>query len=319
MPFMPSISMTRREFIGAGAAASVLALASARAQAGKMYVSLNGALIAGKNVGWPDSARLAARLGFGGIDWSLGPAKTAGLDATKALFAELKIRPTIVGLPINAGRGDEPAFQTALGPLAEDAKFCAAVGCTKMMVVLSPTSPTPKAEYLPMFRTRMQSVAKILEQSNIRLGLEFLGVQSFRMAPAGQPPRNEFVWKMNEAVALAREIGGNVGVVLDAWHWHHAGGTVQDILDAGKSRIIHIHVSDARQQPPEDVRDNQRLMPGEGVINLDGFFKALQTIGYDDGISPEPLGRITPEMTAEEGAKLGLDTTLAEMRKAGVA
>jgi sugar phosphate isomerase/epimerase len=311
--------MTRREFIGAGAAASVLALASARAQAGKMYVSLNGALIAGKNVGWPDSARLAARLGFGGIDWSLGPAKTAGLDATKALFAELKIRPTIVGLPINAGRGDEPAFQTALGPLAEDAKFCAAVGCTKMMVVLSPTSPTPKAEYLPMFRTRMQSVAKILEQSNIRLGLEFLGVQSFRMAPAGQPPRNEFVWKMNEAVALAREIGGNVGVVLDAWHWHHAGGTVQDILDAGKSRIIHIHVSDARQQPPEDVRDNQRLMPGEGVINLDGFFKALQTIGYDDGISPEPLGRITPEMTAEEGAKLGLDTTLAEMRKAGVA
>jgi sugar phosphate isomerase/epimerase len=319
MPFMPSIPMTRREFIGAGAAASVLALASARAQAGKMYVSLNGALIAGKNVGWPDSARLAARLGFGGIDWSLGPAKTAGLDATKALFAELKIRPTIVGLPINAGRGDEPAFQTALGPLAEDAKFCAAVGCTKMMVVLSPTSPTPKAEYLPMFRTRMQSVAKVLEQSNIRLGLEFLGVQSFRMAPAGQPPRNEFVWKMNEAVALAREIGGNVGVVLDAWHWHHAGGTVQDILDAGKSRIIHIHVSDARQQPPEDVRDNQRLMPGEGVINLDGFFKALQTIGYDDGISPEPLGRITPEMTAEEGAKLGLDTTLAEMRKAGVA
>ena len=72
-------------------------------------------------------------------------------------------------------------------------------------------------------------------------------------------------------------------------------------------------------EPPEEVRDNQRLIPGEGIINLIGFFQALQKIGDEDGISPEPLGRISQEMSAEEGARLGLDTTLAVMKKAAVA
>ena len=79
-----------------------------------------------------------------------------------------------------------------------------------------------------------------------------------------------------------------------------------------------MHVSDARRQPAEEVRDNQRLMPGEGVIDLVTFFQSLQRIGYEDGVSPEPLGRLPQDTTAEEGARLGLETTLAVMKKAGV-
>ena len=91
-----------------------------------------------------------------------------------------------------------------------------------------------------------------------------------------------------------------------------------DILAAGKSRIVSVHVSDARKQPPEEVRDNQRLMPGEGIIDLVGFFQALQKIGYQDAVSPEPLGRIPQDMSPEDSARLALETTSAVMRKAGV-
>ena len=77
-------------------------------------------------------------------------------------------------------------------------------------------------------------------------------------------------------------------------------------------------VSDAKQQPPEEVCDSQRLMPGEGVINLVGFFQALQKIGYEGSVSPEPLGRVPMDMSADEGSKLALDTTSAVMKKAGV-
>ena len=38
----------------------------------------------------------------------------------------------------------------------------------------------------------------------------------------------------------------------------------------------------------------------------------------DEDLSPEPLGRIPKEMPPEESAKLGLDTTLAVMKKAEV-
>lgn len=312
------MDLTRRDFLAAGlavaAAPRLQAQVSSRPAPG-MFVSLNGSLTSGKNVGWPEFARLAARTGYGGVDWSLGPAKAAGLDATRSLFAELKLKPTITNLPVQTGaRADDAAFQASLKPLAEDAQFCAALGCSRMMQVLPTTSPTPKAEYRKVYRDRIAVVAEVLQRSNIRLGLEFLGVLQFR----NRPNTIEFIWRMDEAVEFAKECGSNVGVVLDAWHWHHAGATVQDIVAAGKSRVVHVHVSDARQQPPEDVRDNQRLMPGEGIIDLVGFFKALQAIGYEDGISPEPLGRVPVEMSAEEAAKLGLDTTMAVMKKAGV-
>ena len=307
--------LTRRTFLArvAGATAATLALGPARA-AGGMFVSLNGALTAGKNVGWPEFAELAARTGYGGVDWSFGPARTAGADATRALLDRLKLRASIVNLPVQAGRGDDAAFQAGLKPLDDDAQFSASIGCLKMMQTLPPTSPTPKAEYRPLYRDRIAAIAEVLQRAKIRLGLEFLGVQQFR----ARPNANEFIWQMGEAVELAKDCGPNVGVVLDAWHWHHSRSTVGDILSAGKARIVHVHVSDAKQQAPEEVRDNQRLMPGEGVIDLVDFFRALKTIGYEDGVSPEPLGRIPPEMSADDAAKLGLETTTAVMKSAGV-
>ncbi len=340
-------SLTRRSFLERTACVAALAGAVNRLGAGAapgMFVSLNGALTSGKNVAWPEFARLAARTGYGGVDWSLGPARTAGLDATRALLAELKIRPTIVSLPL-AGpfAGDDEAFKQKLPQLADDAAFTAAVGCSKMMMVLPATSPAPKDEYRKLVRDRLAAVSEVLQRSNIRLGLEFLGPLYMRMGGAGPrgaaaaaapaaggaatenaggrpagPPRTPFIWTLAETVDLAKDCGANTGAVLDAWHWHHSGSTVNDILAAGKSRIIHVHVSDAKPAPAEEVRDNQRWMPGEGVIDLVGFFQALQKIGYDDGVSPEPLGRVTTEMSADDAAKLGLETTTTVMKKAGV-
>ena len=284
-----------------------------------MFVSLNGAVTRG--VSGADRIRLAAKVGYGGVDWDLGLAKTAGLDATKALFAELKIVPTIVNLPLARPLpfgGEEAAFKDALKPLADDAAFTAAVGCTKMMLVLPASTATPKAEMRTLAVDRLSAIAEVLKRSNVRLGLEFLGPLYFRTGRAGGPPSEPFIWNMPEAVALAKDTGSNMGVVLDVWHWHHSNSTIADIADAG-DRIVHVHVSDAKASAPEDVRDNQRVMPGEGIIDLTAFFRALQKAGYAGGVSPEPLGRVPNEMSPEEGAKLALDTTLAAMKKAGVA
>jgi sugar phosphate isomerase/epimerase len=313
--------LTRRTFLER-AALTTAALAWARpsAAADAMFVSLNGAVTRG--VAGFDKARLAAKIGYGGVDWDLGPAKAAGVDATKALFAELKIKPTITNLPMARPlpfSGEQAAFQQALPQLADDAAFCAAVGCQKMMVVLSPTGPVPKEEHRKVVRDRLADISEVLRKSEIRLGIEFLGVQQFRVGRAGGPPPNPFIWTLPETVALAKDSGSNLGVILDVWHWHHSGGTTADIVAAGKDQIVHVHVSDAKPQPPEDVRDNQRVMPGEGAIDLVGFFQALKKVGYTGGVSPEPLGRVPAEMSPEEGAKLALDTTLAVMKKAGVA
>jgi sugar phosphate isomerase/epimerase len=119
-------------------------------------------------------------------------------------------------------------------------------------------------------------------------------------------------------LAFAKECGPNVGLLLDAWHWHHAGATTEDIVNAGRERIVHIHFDDAAKLPPEQVRDNERLMPGEGVINLTGFLKALDKIGYNDALSVEVFGRGLNKLSPEDAAKLGYTTAKQVFEKAGV-
>jgi sugar phosphate isomerase/epimerase len=303
------LKLDRRAFLG-GAAALALPFAAPAAVNG-MYVSLNGSLV-GNKAPWPEFARLAAQVGYGGADLALGPAMKEGLDSTRDLLAGLKLRTAFCSLPVNATRDDE-TFRTGMQALPSAAKFASEVGCPRMVVVVSPSSDTPKDEWRKTLKTRYTEVGKVLADHNVRLGYEFLGPLHFRKrAPY------EFIWRMNEMLEFARECGPNVGLLLDVWHWYHSGATVGDIIAAGKSRIVTIHLSDCAKLAPEDVRDNQRLMPGEGVIDLMGFFGALKKIGYEDGVSPEPIGRIPPEMSAEYGAKLGLETTVAVMRKAGV-
>lgn len=305
--------LTRRRFIQQAACAGAL-LAAARpasAQSG-MFVSLNGSLT--RAMPWPEFVRLAGKVGYPGVDVQLATARKEGVDATLALFKEARVKPGIANLPVQFAAADEAAFQGGLATLEENAQFAAAIGCTRMMAVLSPASPVSRDERRKFVLARLKPVAEILAKSNIRLGLEFLGPLMFRVKSA-----EPFIWTLPETVALAKEIGPNIGVTLDAWHWHHSGGTVAEILATDRSRIVHIHVSDAKPQPPEEVRDNQRHMPGEGVIDLVGFFGALKKVGYQDAVSPEPLGRVPAEMSPEEGARLGLETTLAVMKKAGAA
>jgi sugar phosphate isomerase/epimerase len=304
----------RRDFlrISAGVGAAFALGQSGRGAATGMYLSLNGSLTGGK-VDWPEFARLAARVGYGGTDVNLRAARKAGVEATRALFGELKIKASNADLPVSYTR-DQAAFERGLADLDEAAEFAAAIECPTFLTVFPPASTTPKAELRKTLKDRVTKMGEILRGSNIRLGLEFLGPLHFRTS---QP--YEFIWRMNETLEFAKECGPNVGLLLDVWHWYHSGATLADITAAGSERIFHIHLSDCVKETPEQVRDNQRVLPGEGVIPLVPFFETLAKVGYRGGVSPEPIGRIPKEMTAEEGARLGLDTALAVMRKAGVA
>lgn len=306
--------LTRRAFLErAACAGAVLAVARPAVAAEGMYVSLNGSLT--RQMPWPDFVGLASKLGYGGVDVNFNAAKTDGVEKTVAFFKETNLKPAIANLPFPFATPDEAAYQDGLKQLDDNAKFAAAIGLTRFMAVMSPASPVPKEERYKFVKERVTAIAAILAKSNIRLGLEFLGPMYFR---SNEKSPHTFIYTLPETAALAAECGPNVGVVLDAWHWYHSKGTTAEILAAGKSRIVHVHVSDAKPAPPEEVRDNQRHMPGEGVIDLVGFFQALKKIGYVDGVSPEPLGRVPQDMPAEEGARLGLETTLAVMKKAGI-
>lgn len=304
------MKITRREAVAA--LTSLACAGKVRGQDGgrHMFLSLNSVLVSGR-VKWPEFPELAARVGYPGCDVMLGPAMSAGADSTRELFNRLHLRPAVIDFPVNF-RKDDAAYRTSLPKLQPAAEFAAAIGCPRMMTYIMSSSDTPKEELREIYKQRFTECARILERSGVRLGLEFLGPLHIRKAF-----RYEFIWRMNEMLEFAKECGPNVGLTLDSWHWHHAGATTQDIVAAGRERIVHVHFNDAPNLPPEQIRDDQRLMPGEGVINLTGFLRALQQIGYTDALSVEVFGR-AKDMTPEDAARLGLKTSLAVFQKAGV-
>src|SRR5271157_6094070 len=121
----PEAIMVRREFLRTAAGAGVaLGLANSAAGAATgMYISLNSSLA---RTPWPDFARLAAKAGYGGVDINLSGAMKEGLEATRALLAELKLRPAYSGFPVNPAR-DEDTFKRGMEGLEEQVKFAAAI------------------------------------------------------------------------------------------------------------------------------------------------------------------------------------------------
>jgi len=277
-----------------------------------VYLSLQSTLVAGR-VTWPDFAELAHKVGYPGTDVSLRQAIPFGISETQALLEKLHLKPAVVEFPVEFRKDDE-TFRADFAKLNNAVQFAVGIGCPRMTTYIPASSDIPKPELWRIYRERFTACANVLAQSHCRLGLEFLGPLELR-----KRFRYEFIWTMNEMLSFARQCGSNVGLLLDSWHWHHAGATAADIVEAGKDRIVHVQVNDAPDLLADQIHDNQRLLPGEGIIDLAGFFRALQKIGYSDGVSPEVFGRGLKDMLPEEGARLGFESARAVMQKAGIA
>src|SRR5437660_8087273 len=185
--------MNRREFVqtAAGMGAAVGLAHGAAAPGTGIFIALNNSLLNGK-VQWPDSVRLAAKVGYGGTDINLAAAMKEGLDATKALLAETKLKPSFTSLPVNATRGDEDAFRKGMETLDDQVKFAAAIGCNRMMIVMPPATQTPKEELRQTLKKRFDAIGPVLAKYNVRCGFEFLGPLQFR-----QRAPHEVIWRMN--------------------------------------------------------------------------------------------------------------------------
>ena len=276
-----------------------------------MFLALNSVLLSGR-VKWPEFAHVAATAGFPGTDIMLDQAMKEGAEATNQLLSKLAIKPAIIDFPVEF-RKDDATFEASLTRLDEAARFAVDIHCPRMITWIMSSSDTPKADLRETYKRRFTKSAEILAKHNVRLGLEFLGPLELR-----KKFKYEFIWKMNEMLEFTKECGPNVGLLLDAWHWHWAGASTDDIVSAGRDRIVHIHFDDAPNLPPDQIHDDHRLLPGEGVINLVGFLKALDQIGYKDALSVEVFGRLK-DVPPEKAAKMGYDASAAVFRKAGVA
>jgi sugar phosphate isomerase/epimerase len=188
----------------------------------------------------------------------------------------------------NDARPDAAKHDEAIKALPAFAAGLQRTGVTRVGTWVSPASDTHT--YLQNFKrhvTGIRSIASILGDHGIRLGLEYIGTPSSR-----RPRRYAFVHTMAEAKELLADVGAaNAGFVLDTWHWWTAGDTAADIRTLKNQDIVAVDLNDAPAGIPlDEQKDNQRELPATtGVIPVRDFVSALLEVGYDGPARAEPF------------------------------
>ena len=247
-------------------------------------------------------AALAAKHGFQGMAFPAGEAADLAakgeLDTLKAVYETGGLRVGAMGLPVQF-RTDEETFQTDLAKLTPQAAAAQAMGCTRCATWLMPCSDElPFDENFEIHRRRLAACAEVLGTHGLSLGLEFVGPKTLRASK-----KYEFLYDMPGVLGLADAIGtGNVGLLLDCWHWYCTAGTTEDILALRPEQVVLVHVNDAPAGVGVDQQvDNQRDMPGAtGVIDIAAFLGALGKIGYDGPVMVEPFCQSVRDLPADE-------------------
>jgi sugar phosphate isomerase/epimerase len=262
-----------------------------------MYASFN-ARAAGLTLSANETLELAAQAGFAGVDLLVRDVLDAGDDLRllRARMDDLGLRGGAFPNPVQ-WRQDAATFQRDLAQLPRLAEAAAQLGlqCTGTWVLPeTPALTGPGADHaavLEMHRERLAAMARILEPFGIRLGLEVIGVASFRTG-RGFPFINRLADLHPLLEALRREVP-NVGIVLDGWHLYAAGESVEVGLAWGVSEVVWTHIADLPAEAPRDpaaMNDNIRGLPGEnGAIDCKALLQRLADAGYNGPVTAEPM------------------------------
>ena len=134
--------------------------------------------------------------------------------------------------------------------------------------------------------------------------------------------KHPFIHDMKGMLELADAIGtGNVGLLLDCWHWYCSRGTPDDILALRPEQVVHVHVNDAPAGVQIDRQlDHRRAMPAEtGVIDVAAFLGALETIGYDGPVMAEPFSEKVRSLPPDQAVRLTAEALGKAFAAAGLA
>ena len=281
-----------------------------------MFASLNPGHV-GISVSLREGLALAERHGFGGYDAQLATLHeemaARGAAAVREEFLQHGLRIGAWNLPFMPYHVTEAEWRDWLGRLPPLLAAARALGALRAGMWIMPGSDERGFDDNFAFHVaRFQPVARLLADHGVRLGLEFIGPET-----SLRKFKHPFIRSVAAMLKLARAIGPNCGLLLDAWHWHCAGGTREDLRGLTRDLLVHVHVDDAPAGIPRaELIDNRRKLPcTTGVIDIDGFMQALADAGYDGPVTAEPFDPEVNALPAEEAAARTARTTRAAVAR----
>ncbi len=252
-----------------------------------------------------EKLRLAKIGNFEGMDISIFEclefSKNEKIWKIKSLFESFDVKIGGWALPFNIGDKEEK-FSEGFEKLQDCLKTAKELSAFRVYTWFYPFSDELSfKENFQLHKERTRKICEIMDEYGFKLGIEFVGTESLR-----KNHKYEFIWNLQQMMEFIEELKmENVGILLDSWHLYASEGRIDDIKKLKGEKIVCVHVNDAPPIPKENLKDDERFLPGEtGVIDLVGFLKALNEIGYAGPVTPEPFNKRINQLPDEIAVRL---------------
>ncbi|MDB4491526.1 sugar phosphate isomerase/epimerase [bacterium] len=310
---MNPTTSSRRHFLQTVSASALATLAPtsilAQAPASRKWtLNLVGGAI-GVNVGQKEIIALAQKYGFESVEArprELAAMETAAIQEVAASVKDAGLQWGAAGLPVDF-RKDKETFKHQLRNLPKMAKALQMAGVDRVSTWIMPThAERTYMENFELHSNRLRRVAEILKDYGQRLGMEYVGTQTLLIRD-----RYPFLHTLAETLELMDSIAtGNVGVVLDSWHWWTSGDSLEQIQKLKGEDVILVDANDApKGVAREDQLDNNRQLPAStGVIPIKDFLQALTAIGYDGPVRAEPFNQTLSDLGNDTACQATIDS-----------
>lgn len=255
-----------------------------------------------------DKIRVAAEAGYDGIElWvnELEEYEKGGGDL-KALGGEIRDRglfvPNIIGL-WSCMPATQEEWEASLPATRERMRMAAAVGSQHAAAI-----PAPDREDFDIHwgAQRYRDLLKIgREEYNLIVAVEFVGFM-------------KGIHRLGQASAIALDANDpDACLVADTFHLYRGGTGFESIRHLDGEFIAVFHWNDVPDTPPrEEMGDEHRVYPTDGILPLGDVAKQLVEIGYKGPLSLELFNRPQWEQDPAVVAATGLEKMKASIAPA---
>jgi len=130
----------------------------------------------------------------------------------------------------------------------------------------------------------MTQTATIADDHNVRVGFEYVSYD------------DRVVNSLSQSCDKLAKWDRGIGLVLDVFHMYRSGEKIDQIPLTGRGKLWIFHINDAPDIPIPQVRDSDRVMPFEGIIDLRECVSQLHAIDFDGPVSVELFNKRYWEM-----------------------
>jgi 2-keto-myo-inositol isomerase len=221
----------------------------------------------------PLDEQLAAAAGAGFELVELRAPQLAGVTDLAARLASHGLSASSINSLEGVGERD------LVGEARRLAALAASCGCPYVLAV-----PGRRQEKL---RSALVELAAVCSAEGAELAFEFMG----------------FEWSSVRSLAQAADVYEG-SLVVDTFHWALGDADLRALRSFDPKRLALVHVNDAPSTDLSDLGDADRVLPGEGVLDLAPFYSTLREIGFDGVYSVELFSPVSAQRAFQAMSRL---------------